>query len=106
VARAPLPADGSGCVVEFADTEFKGSGRDASYYARAIEAPDSLMHGENPLGCRYDEQGRCVEITPCGQNTPHEDDCLGEAEPRAWSSPIFVSHAGSQYRALASGARN
>ena len=25
----PCPADGSGCVVEFADTEFAGSGRDA-----------------------------------------------------------------------------
>jgi hypothetical protein len=91
----PCPADGSGCVVEFADTEFAGSGRDAIYYARAIEAPDSLIHGENPLGCRFDEQGRCVEITPCGANAPYEDDCLGEAEPRAWSSPIFVNHAGS-----------
>ena len=36
-----------------------------------------------------------VEIEPCGANTPQEDDCLGEAEPRAWSSPIFVNHAGS-----------
>ncbi len=90
----PCPADGAGCVVEFADTEFKGSGRDAVYYARAIEAPDSLIHGDNPLGCRFDEQGRCVEITPCGANAPYEDDCLGEAEPRAWSSPIFVNHAG------------
>ena len=31
----PCPADGSGCVVEFADTDFEGSGRDAVYYARA-----------------------------------------------------------------------
>ncbi|MCP4004378.1 MAG: DUF3604 domain-containing protein [bacterium] len=91
----PCPADGSGCVVEFADSEFAGSGRDAVYYARAIEAPDSLIHGNNPLGCRFDEQGRCVEITPCAGDVPYEDDCLGEAEPRAWSSPIFVNHSGS-----------
>ena len=91
----PCPADGSGCVVEFADAEFADSGRDTVYYARAIEAPAPLIHGSNPLACRYDAEGNCVEITPCGGNTPYEDDCLSEAEPRAWSSPIFVSHGGS-----------
>jgi hypothetical protein len=91
----PCPADGSGCVVEFADAEFADSGRDAVYYVRAIEAAAPLIHGSNPLGCRFDAQGRCVEIEPCGANTPYEDDCLSEAEPRAWSSPIFVDHAGS-----------
>ncbi len=91
----PCPADGSGCVVEFADAEFSGSGRDAVYYVRAIEALDPHIHGANPLGCQFDEQGRCVEITPCGANAPYEDDCLAEAEARAWSSPIYVNHAGS-----------
>jgi hypothetical protein len=91
----PCPGDGQGCVVEFADAEFAGSGRDAVYYVRAIEAPDAHIRGTNPLGCRYDEAGRCVEITPCGADLPYEDDCLSEAEPRAWSSPIFVDHAGS-----------
>ena len=91
----PCPADGSGCVVEFADAEFAASGRDAVYYVRAIEASDSLIHGDNPLGCSYDESGRCIESTPCGADTPYEDDCLAEAEPRAWSSPIYVNHAGS-----------
>jgi len=90
----PCPADGSGCVVEFADADFAGAGRDAVYYVRALEAPDALVHGTNPLGCRYDQSGRCVEIAPCGANAP-ADDCLSEAEPRAWSSPIHVSHAGS-----------
>ena len=89
----PCPADGSGCVVEFADDDFPTAGRDSVYYARAIEAPDLLIHGNNPLGCRYDESGRCVEIDPCGGNTPIDDDCLAEAEPRAWSSPIFVDYA-------------
>ncbi len=91
----PCPADGSGCVVEFADAEFAGSSRDAVYYARAIEAPDELIHGRDQLGCEYDAEGRCIAITPCGANTPVADDCLGVAEPRAWSSPIFVHHAGS-----------
>jgi hypothetical protein len=90
----PCPADRTGCVVEFADAEFAASGRDAVYYARAIEAPDPHIRGDNPLGCRHDETGRCVEITPCGGDTPYEDDCLAEAEPRAWSSPIYVNHAG------------
>jgi hypothetical protein len=91
----PCPADGSGCVVEFADGQFGGSGRDAVYYARAIEAPDELIHGSNPLGCQFDADGNCVEMTPCGANTPYEDDCLSEGEPRAWSSPIFVNHSRS-----------
>ena len=90
----PCEGDGAGCAVEFEDEEFAGAGRDAVYYARAIEAPDALIHGENPLGCRYDAQGRCVEVAPCDLNTPKADDCLSEAEPRAWSSPIFVEHAG------------
>ncbi|MCH2170426.1 DUF3604 domain-containing protein [Myxococcota bacterium] len=94
----PCPADGLGCVVELADTEFQESGRDAVYYARAIEAPDFLIHGDNPMGCEFDAQGRCVEVTPCGMNTPYADDCLSEAEPRAWSSPIFVNHASTSKR--------
>jgi len=91
----PCPADGSGCVVEFADADFADSGRDAVYYARAIEAPDALIHGSNPLGCRFDSEGRCVEVSPCGLNTPRSDDCLSESEPRAWSSPIFVDYGAS-----------
>jgi hypothetical protein len=91
----PCPAEGSGCVVEFADAEFAAAGRDAVYYVRAIEAPDALIHGDDPLRCQSDESGACVAIDPCGGNAPYEDDCLGEAEPRAWSSPIFVNHAGS-----------
>ena len=88
----PCPADGSGCVIEFADTEFTGAQRDTVYYARAIEAPALLIHGDNPLGCRYDESGACVQIEPCGNLAPAADDCLSEAEPRAWSSPIYVEY--------------
>jgi hypothetical protein len=85
--------DPSGCQVAFADTEFLTAGRDAVYYARAIEAPSQAV-GANPLGCRYDETGRCVEVDPCSQR-PDTDDCLAETEERAWSSPIFVDQVGS-----------
>lgn len=86
----PCPADGSGCVVEFSDPDFEAAGRDTVYYARAIEAPDALIHGSDPLRCTRDAAGNCTAIDPCGMNTPRSDDCLSEAEPRAWSSPIYV----------------
>lgn len=89
----PCPADGGGCQVAFTDPEFGGSGRDALYYARAIEAP-SLAVDADPLGCTRDESGRCVELDPCF-GRPAEDECLAETEERAWSSPIFVQQAGS-----------
>ncbi|MGE4608669.1 MAG: DUF3604 domain-containing protein, partial [Myxococcota bacterium] len=91
----PCPADGSGCVVEFSDNEFEDAQRDTVYYARAIEAKDQLIHGSNPLGCEYDEDGNCVKIDPCGMHTDASDDCLSEAEPRAWSSPIYVDFGAS-----------
>jgi hypothetical protein len=86
----PCPADGSGCVIEFADADFAQDSRDTVYYARAIEAPAPLIHGNNPLGCNYDESGSCTTVDPCAGATPVDDDCLSEGEPRAWSSPIFV----------------
>jgi hypothetical protein len=86
----PCPADGTGCVIEFSDDEFEEARRDTVYYVRAIEAPTSLIHGSNPLGCTWDAEGRCIAVDPCGANTPRDDDCLSEGEPRAWSSPIYV----------------
>ncbi|MCH7867173.1 MAG: DUF3604 domain-containing protein [Myxococcales bacterium] len=84
----PCPGDGGGCRVAFSDPEYERLGRDVIYYVRAIEAP-SLAVGANPLGCSYDESGRCVEVSPCSAR-PNDDDCLAETEERAWSSPIFV----------------
>ena len=85
----PCPADGGGCQVAFSDEEYLAAGRDALYYARAIEAPSGAVAAD-PLGCRYDESGRCVEIQPCF-GRPASDECLSETEERAWSSPIFVN---------------
>ena len=88
----PCPGDGSGCQVAFTDPDFVSGGRDALYYARAIEAP-SLAVAADPLGCEYDAEGRCTQVAPCF-GRPDEDECLSETEERAWSSPIFVNRAG------------
>ncbi len=84
--------DGTGCQAAFTDPEFASSGQDTLYYVRAVEAPSPAVDAD-PLGCTYDEEGRCTKIDPCF-GRPDEDECLAETEERAWSSPIFVNHAG------------
>ena len=81
--------DPEGCVATFADESYTQEGRDSLYYARAIEAP-SLAVAADPLGCRRDESGRCVQVDPCF-GRPNQDECLSQTEERAWSSPIFVN---------------
>jgi hypothetical protein len=88
----PCAPDPTGCVAAFTDPEFVASGRDALYYVRAIEAP-SLAVNADLVRCERDERGRCVSARPCTSDDP-TDDCLAETEERAWSSPIFVEHAG------------
>ena len=85
--------DGSrdGCVASFIDEEFPGSGREAVYYARAIEEPMEMINAGG-LGCTYDSDGNCVSVKPCSAMDA-DDDCLAQDEPRAWSSPIFVAPA-------------
>ncbi|MEM7410796.1 MAG: DUF3604 domain-containing protein [Myxococcota bacterium] len=83
--------DPAGCTVTFADPEFAGSGRDALYYVRAIEAPSPAV-GADPLGCERDDDGRCIAVSPC-RDLDDSEDCLAETEERAWSSPIFIGHA-------------
>jgi len=84
----PCAPNPDGCQVAFSDDEYAASGRDMLYYVRAIEEP-SLAVAADPLGCKRDEAGRCVEVSPCF-GRPAEDDCLAETEERAWSSPIFL----------------
>jgi hypothetical protein len=82
--------DPAGCVVTFTDPDFGPAGRDAVYYARAIEAPSLQINADN-LRCTRDEAGRCTHVDACRGGA--DDDCLAEDEERAWSSPIFVDHA-------------
>ena len=84
------PAQGEGCEVEFEDPDYLRDGRSALYYARVIQAEEPLIVGD-PFGCEYDEAGNCVSMKYCiGENASRDNDCLAVAEPRAWSSPIFV----------------
>ena len=81
--------DPAGCVGTFVDEEYVSGGRDVLYYARAIEAPSDAVAAD-PLGCRRDDSGRCVQVDPCF-GRPADDECLAQTEERAWSSPIFVN---------------
>ncbi len=88
------PADGGGCEVEFEDEEFTGAGRQTLYYARAIQAAQPTINGDN-YRCDYNDAGECVKINFCnGPQTQPEDACLAQAEPRAWSSPIWLDFQG------------
>jgi hypothetical protein len=70
----PCEPDPTGCRVSFKDPDFPQAGRDTLYYVRAIEEPSLAVNARN-IECR---------------DVPSDDDCLGETEERAWSSPIFV----------------
>jgi hypothetical protein len=84
----PNPA---GCIGHFPDPDFAKEGRDAVYYARVFEAPIQGINGDN-LRCERDEAGNCTQVTLCPGPEGDADLCLGEKEPRAWSSPIFVDY--------------
>ena len=91
--RHECPEGSATCVLRFEDPEFAASGRDALYYARAIEEPSQALNG-TPLAPRRDERGEVVSIELCGSD-PENPDCLGTLRERAWSSPIFVDRADS-----------
>ncbi len=79
------PPEDELCVVEFSDPEYPKLGHDVLYYVRAIQEPTPTVNAAN-LRC---ERGDCE---PCYGNyrTSWSDDCLADAEERAWSSPIFL----------------
>ena len=62
--RFTCPESESGCVATFTDPEFPTLGRDAVYYARALETPTPTVNGR-PLDCRLDARGECVETQLC-----------------------------------------
>ena len=81
------PAE-EGCVVRFSDPEFLERGKDVLYYVRALEEARPAILG-NPLRPQRDASGRVVSVSVCDTG----DDCLDDAQERAWSSPIFVDYA-------------
>jgi len=90
------PAGRGGCRVRFSDPDFAASRRDTVYYVRAIQEASPTVNG-GQLRCAKDENGLCLEVEPCRASEPtaYDDDCLSSVEERAWSSPIFVDHAGA-----------
>jgi Protein of unknown function (DUF3604) len=84
------PGDGTGCTVEFEDSDYSASARPTLYYARVIQEAEPLIGGD-PFGCEYDDAGNCISRTYCiGENAAADNDCTAMAEPRAWSSPIYL----------------
>jgi hypothetical protein len=83
----------NGCEVEFTDPDFATNGRDTVYYVRALQASQSTINAGG-LRCELDEQGQCIRVNACygDDRTAEDDDCMDEAQHRAWSSPIFVDH--------------
>jgi hypothetical protein len=88
--RQPCPGDPAGCVVELEDPEFVAAGRDAVYYARAVQEPTTAINAGG-LRCSAKADG-CDAISPCyaDSRTPADDNCVALNEERAWSSPIYV----------------
>ena len=80
--------EGDGCVIQFEDDEFTIAGRDALYYARALQEISPAINGGN---LRVSDQG----VNPCygDYRTDFSEDCLQPVHERAWSSPIFVDVA-------------
>ncbi len=93
--RLECDPDPAGCAVRFDDPEFAASGRDTVYYVRALQEATPAINGAN-LRSQRDVNGDVVRVSPCygGWRTPDDDDCLAPVHERAWSSPIFVDHAG------------
>ncbi len=89
--RIDCVKDTAGCSVEFSDDDFVTTGRETVYYVRAIQEPTPAVNGDH-LRCKRNEKGECIETKPCygDYRTPFGDDCLGNHEERAWSSPIYL----------------
>jgi len=84
--------DPAGCSVVFSDPDYQRTGRDAVYYVRAFEGSKPTINADG-VSCLYDDSGNCTSVDICGLDGNASDECLGEAEPKAWSSPIFVDWA-------------
>jgi hypothetical protein len=102
-----------GCVATVSDPDFVAGGRETLYYARAFESP-ALTVNAGGVRCEHGVQGNrdesinlsaeglvCTRVKLCAREDASED-CLAPEEPRAWSSPIWVTPAPAE-TVLASG---
>jgi hypothetical protein len=87
-------ADGT-CSFTFTDPSYAKDGRDALYYVKAIQEAQPTINAD-PLKCERDATGKCVKVNLCyGDYRSGASDCLAPAEPRAWSSPIYLTYVSS-----------
>ena len=73
----------SECAVEFEDENYS---RDSVYYVRAIQELTPAINGENVSAISQEFQ-----LCKGSFRTDLEDNCLGEVNERAWSSPIYLN---------------
>jgi hypothetical protein len=94
--RIACPGNAEGCQLQFEDPEFTGSGRDAIYYVRALQEPTLALNGAT-LRTRFDAAGAPISVRTCGAHATESpgDDCVAEAQERAWSSPIYLDYGGA-----------
>ena len=79
-----ISCDGqSECVVEFEDENYS---RDSIYYVRAIQASTLAINGDNSFIASRD-----FKLCKGSFRTDLADNCLGETNERAWSSPIYLN---------------
>ncbi len=82
--------DPNGCSFRFSDPSYTAGKRDTIYYVRAIQEAQPTINA-NPLQCTKNAAGKCVKVKLCyGDWRGGKGDCLAPAEPRAWSSPIYL----------------
>ncbi len=85
-------ADRNGCSFSFSDPDFATGRRDTIYYVRAIQEPEPMINAK-PIRCERGPDGACVRAKLCyGDYRSGSDECEAPAEPRAWSSPIYVAY--------------
>ena len=80
------PKNNGHCELTFTD---EGYTRDSIYYARAIQAETKSINGKQIQVEKID--GKKAKICKGSYLTDINDDCLFDANERAWSSPIFVN---------------
>ena len=68
---------------------------DAPGRLEAIQEAQPTINAD-PLKCERDASGKCVKVNLCyGDYRSGASDCLAPAEPRAWSSPIYLTYVSS-----------
>ena len=58
-----------------------------------------LIVSADPLQCQRDKDGKCLQVKLCyGDYRSGVSECTAPAEPRAWSSPIYLDHTDAKRR--------